>query len=174
MWSCHIYTKKNYISCQLPYLWAWRPYDFKNFVQPVCGVDVADEWENLETRVHPILQNTELICLLLPCEEVVYIVVVLAGCDKHVSLTKNLFKIVKTVPSLWMFHHLWSLQLFQEVTDYLHMVDKLLAGLLVMANSLSCLHNHDDKLDGINPCKLCDVHFLSALLVASATELSSK
>jgi hypothetical protein len=29
-----------------------------------------------------------------------------------------------------------------------------------MPNSLSGLHNHHDKLDGINPCKLCDVHSL--------------
>jgi hypothetical protein len=38
-----------------------------------------------------------------------------------------------------------------------------------MANSLSCLHNHHDKLDSINPCKLRDVHFLSALLLACST-----
>lgn len=130
---------------------------------------MADEWENLETRVHPLLQNTELICLLLPCEEVVQVFVVLAGCDKHVHLTKNLFEIVETIPSLWMLHHRWSLQLFQEVTDYLHMVDKLPAGLLVTANSLSCPHNHHDKLDGINPCELRDVHFLSASLLACST-----
>jgi hypothetical protein len=51
-----------------------------------------------------------------------------------------------------------------------------------MVNSLSCLHDHHDKLDGINPCKLCDVHFLSALLLACSpvmkldccSELSSK
>jgi hypothetical protein len=40
------------------------------------------------------------------------------------------------------------------------MMDKLLADLLVMANLLSCLHNHPDKLNRIQPCKMREIHSL--------------